>query len=283
MRATIDIPIGDTAQALRGLVTVSKRQIVKYKLPKLYETGIIYKPERKTENWQTAKETFDKKYGDCEDLAVYRSAELQLEGINAWPIIVRTGKHILHAVVQNLDTGKIEDPTRIIKNRMKRDSHQGRIGKMNIRWSIHKLPNGGFRGVISIPLKNGQFKVSGVGSTPAKAMKWAASHGLNMLQMPFAMQMPMMQNPGMFTLMQQMQKNFMSKGGTTGLASLVNQLPMTIPGAPPEAQAGLIGMKILATIASNPKIKKAYKKIKKRSKKWLHKLHLWGYANAIGL
>lgn len=87
------------------------------KIPKLYDSGILYQAEDGTENWQDIPHLLRKGYGDCEDLACFRVAEHMLNGVRALPYVTwRTeGKTrtILHAVVQ-LPDGRIEDPSRAL-------------------------------------------------------------------------------------------------------------------------------------------------------------------------
>jgi hypothetical protein len=83
------------------------------KLPLLYQSDVQYKAE-KSEIWQDIKWVIETGYGDCEDLASWRCAELRVKGgINAQPFIrgrkVAKGT-IYHALVQWPD-GRVEDPS----------------------------------------------------------------------------------------------------------------------------------------------------------------------------
>lgn len=88
-------------------------------LPPLYTSGIQYLEEPCGEdNWQDALTTWALKSGDCEDLAVYRAAELQVRhGVMAWPTpkVTRSadGKLSFHTRVR-LPNGLIEDPARML-------------------------------------------------------------------------------------------------------------------------------------------------------------------------
>lgn len=114
----VAIPARAAPEVLRrllvGLVLESTRQMAARGLPALYRSGIVYRREpRGVEVWQTAAVTAERGIGDCEDLAIYRAAELQRAGIAAWPVVVRTRtRGQLHAVVRWPD-GTIEDPSRI--------------------------------------------------------------------------------------------------------------------------------------------------------------------------
>lgn len=99
------------------------------KTPKLYESGVIYVPEKRRtlklpgvgekvveygEDWQSIPACLKRKKGDCEDLAAWRAAELQMQGIKAVPEIkvrrLPSGAWRAHAVVK-WPNGKIEDPS----------------------------------------------------------------------------------------------------------------------------------------------------------------------------
>jgi len=57
--------------------------------PALYKSGIRYRREpRGVENWQTIAEMLRSKFGDCEDLACARVAEIRVKGLYAepWPV-----------------------------------------------------------------------------------------------------------------------------------------------------------------------------------------------------
>lgn len=89
--------------------------------PGIYASGVKYVPEhpafdKKTlgEDWKTIPQLIVDGYGDCEDLAAWRAAELRVRGIPAIPIVkVRRlpngGPWRAHAVVSI--GGKIEDPS----------------------------------------------------------------------------------------------------------------------------------------------------------------------------
>ena len=102
--------------ALRGLTAVNREVLREGQLPSIYASGVRYQPEALgQENWQRADETFARGFGDCEDLATWRAAELQLDGeVGAYADVVQTGARKYHAVVRRAD-GSIEDPSRALK------------------------------------------------------------------------------------------------------------------------------------------------------------------------
>lgn len=64
---------------LETLVQTAEKMIRWFDLPRLYESGIRYKPEPLgQENWQDPMVTLKLGTGDCEDLATYRAAELRV-------------------------------------------------------------------------------------------------------------------------------------------------------------------------------------------------------------
>jgi len=102
--------------ALRGLTAVNREVLREGNLPALYDSGVRYKPEGLgMENWQRADETFARGCGDCEDLACYRAAELNLAGeLGAFADVIKTGSRRYHAIVRR-DDGSAEDPSRILR------------------------------------------------------------------------------------------------------------------------------------------------------------------------
>jgi hypothetical protein len=88
--------------------------------PLLAKSGVRYRRERlkggEPERWQGIEEIIREGYGDCEDLAAWRVAELRLRGKNAKPFIVAS-KSVpgrWHIMVQVEINGKVftNDPSR---------------------------------------------------------------------------------------------------------------------------------------------------------------------------
>lgn len=115
MKVSFNIPASRAtlAAALEGLTATNYCLLVKSKrAPSLYGSGVRYRREpRGREHWQTVPEVLRAGYGDCEDLAAYRAAELRVAGIPARADVIRTGPKTFHAVVMYPD-GSIEDPSR---------------------------------------------------------------------------------------------------------------------------------------------------------------------------
>lgn len=64
------------------------------------------------ERWQTVRDIWQTGGGDCEDLAAAVAAELTLKGVPARPVIYRVRDGLAHAVVQDLETGQLIDPSK---------------------------------------------------------------------------------------------------------------------------------------------------------------------------
>jgi hypothetical protein len=86
-------------------------------LPGLYASGVRYR-EEPGEDWRDAIEVLARGAGDCEDLACYRAAELQISGeAGACAIPVEVGRagaeRQFHIVVRRAN-GRIEDPSAVL-------------------------------------------------------------------------------------------------------------------------------------------------------------------------
>lgn len=90
-------------------------------VPPLYEAGVRYIREDyesvHPEDWLDCLEVLSQGGGDCEDLACYRAAELQLRGERARAVWHRrslgNGRTLLHIFVERGD-GTLEDPSRLL-------------------------------------------------------------------------------------------------------------------------------------------------------------------------
>lgn len=87
------------------------------KIPPLYSGKIVYRRELpRREDWQSALETAERGYGDCEDLVAYRLAELRAQGVkDAVPVITAVNPALRHVTLTYTDAaGRVvhEDPSR---------------------------------------------------------------------------------------------------------------------------------------------------------------------------
>lgn len=96
---------------MQSLVIVNMGYLQRYgKTPTLYRSHVVYRAEPKgQEFWQDIPTTFARGYGDCEDLACWRCAELNAAGVRAIPYIRWKGPRY-HALVR-LPDGRVEDPS----------------------------------------------------------------------------------------------------------------------------------------------------------------------------
>jgi hypothetical protein len=79
----------------------------------LYKSGVRYEEEYgDQDDWQDIPTILAMRHGDSEDLACWRAAELQEQGIAAWPTLEK--EHgCLHPRVR-LPNGQVEDPARVL-------------------------------------------------------------------------------------------------------------------------------------------------------------------------
>lgn len=101
--ATIHIPSAPVMYdaVLEGLTRANEIIVGAGAVPRLYDSGAVYKREPH-DVFRHALDVADQKWGDCEDLAAYRVAELRVSGEDpgAHVLTVRTGPHRFHATVQ---------------------------------------------------------------------------------------------------------------------------------------------------------------------------------------
>lgn len=100
------------ADVLEGLVRASVRQRRSGVVPALSSAPHVrYAREpRGRERWQTARETFKRGHGDCEDLAVWLVADARVRGVPARVVVRSSGSRRYHALA--LIAGKLVDPSK---------------------------------------------------------------------------------------------------------------------------------------------------------------------------
>lgn len=90
--------------------------------PSLYQSGVVYSDDQETcdsceDLWWDIPVVLSHGFGDCEDLAAWRIAELWMQGIAARPHVTSgmngRDKVLYHIQVMYPD-GQIEDPSRIL-------------------------------------------------------------------------------------------------------------------------------------------------------------------------
>lgn len=121
MRLTFTVPrvtsASDVRHHLEALVRQDVDYLMSHDVPPLYASGVIYRPEpRGREDWDPVPVVLGRGWGDCEDLAAWRAAELRVLGeqharADAYRSRVRPdGSAVWHAVTVRED-GTIEDPS----------------------------------------------------------------------------------------------------------------------------------------------------------------------------
>lgn len=111
LRVNVGVPAEPAALAAvaNALLPTAQRQA--RELPPLYASGVRYKREpRGTERWLLPREVHERGHGDCEDLALWRAAELRNAGAAARVKVIPVRRGLFHAVVQTPEG--IEDPSK---------------------------------------------------------------------------------------------------------------------------------------------------------------------------
>lgn len=119
MEALLRIPDRPAAfvAALEGLTRLNERlmsdaAVSGQAAPSLYRSGVRYRREPR-EVWKHWVDTLADGWGDCEDLAAWRAAELRASGVDPKASVTtyKSAPRTWHAVVVRGD-GQIEDPSR---------------------------------------------------------------------------------------------------------------------------------------------------------------------------
>jgi hypothetical protein len=105
---------------LDALVLVNRLYLRTHHVPPLYRSGVRYKQEPDDgtpEEFAAIPEVLRRGWGDCDDLAPWRVAELQEAGERARVRITwrrrGNGRRLYHVVVRRGD-GRVEDPSRLL-------------------------------------------------------------------------------------------------------------------------------------------------------------------------
>lgn len=72
---------------LEALCKVNEGHLADRPYPPLYESGVRYQREEGTEEWLDIPNILAAGWGDCEDLACWRVAELRRQGLRAGPYV----------------------------------------------------------------------------------------------------------------------------------------------------------------------------------------------------
>jgi len=105
---------------LDALVIIDLIYIRMHRVPLLYQAGVRYQeePDGQIESFDSIPAILARGWGDCDDLAPWRVAELRAMGEKAkiriqWKMNVISGTKMFHIVVRRAD-GTIEDPSAIL-------------------------------------------------------------------------------------------------------------------------------------------------------------------------
>jgi len=115
-RPTFEIPFSEGALRilLEALIDINLMSIRAQAYPLLYESGVYYQAEEPGfERFLSIPSVIDQGYGDCEDLACWRIAELRHRGQYAVPylILTRTDDRLRYHIAVSLSNNVIEDPS----------------------------------------------------------------------------------------------------------------------------------------------------------------------------
>lgn len=115
---------------LESLVLVDQIFLRTHRVPLLYKSGVRYMEEplnqaklgqgepQRVEEFAAIPAVLERGWGDCDDLAPWRCAELREHGEPAkiriqWKRHPTTGQKLFHIIVRRAD-GSIEDPSRLL-------------------------------------------------------------------------------------------------------------------------------------------------------------------------
>lgn len=128
MRIVLDIPVDeDGAKAVKELldtlIKIWGRWMKRYPLPPLYRSGIVFAPDPKAgveEVWRHPAKTFEAGSGDCDQLVLYRGAELWANGetgVSSQCMAQRSPTGTKMHVRVRRASGAVEDPSIILTPR----------------------------------------------------------------------------------------------------------------------------------------------------------------------
>lgn len=126
-RVAITVSALDSASlvdALRVLVFANVLWLRRgHKVAPIYSSGVVFRSEPQAghgvELYQSIPEVLAQGWGDCDDLAGWRCAELVHAGERADVSLTRVGAGEWHAVVVRAD-GSIEDPAKVLQSQERR-------------------------------------------------------------------------------------------------------------------------------------------------------------------
>lgn len=103
---------------LEAMVNVARAELRTNKLPPLYRAGVVYQREEGTEIWKDPIHVYQDGNGDCEDLSIWRCAELRNNHKKCQPFIRfridPVDKMYIYHVMVMRNGGVLEDPSRVL-------------------------------------------------------------------------------------------------------------------------------------------------------------------------
>ena len=114
---------------LEALCQINEGHLEQFPYPRLYQAGVRYQREVNTEEWLDIPSVIEAGWGDCEDLACWRVAELRRQGVTASPYVKFRrvdGVYHFHALVgiyeerpqttlENREAGIVLPETRLVR------------------------------------------------------------------------------------------------------------------------------------------------------------------------
>jgi hypothetical protein len=122
VRVVVEIPVDDengpwaVKLLMDALICIWGRYLSRHQFPKLYSCRIRYQQEPNAgqyEVWKSPAQTFEDGWGDCDDLVLWRAAELVAAGERAscQTIARRNAAGVRMHVRVRRQSGKEEDPS----------------------------------------------------------------------------------------------------------------------------------------------------------------------------
>lgn len=125
MRIVLEVPIDEDGprsvkELLDTLIRIWGRRMRRFPLPRLYGgSGIVFRPDPRAgieERWHSPVKTFELGCGDCDQLVLYRGAELVAAGEDATSQCLALRGPIgtkMHVRVRRAN-GAVEDPSIVL-------------------------------------------------------------------------------------------------------------------------------------------------------------------------
>jgi len=115
----------DAISLLSVLADIYARGIKQEPVPRLYDSAITYREEPNSgsgfEQWDDPWTVAKRGWGDCDDLILYRLAELRSLGERAGvSLLQKEGTHRWHAQIRRRSGTRYEDPSLILLEKHKR-------------------------------------------------------------------------------------------------------------------------------------------------------------------